>query len=168
MVPGLSFIALLIFGTGVAVSPPHPLHVSVTEIEFNEKNKSLEIMMRIFTDDLEEAIRRQQNDKSLNILHPPEGKTTDQIISDYLAAHLRLSLDGKIRKLNYLGHEVEADAVVCYIEVTGVKNWKYIEIRNNIITEVYDDQSNIINVTVNDKVKSLRLTESEQSGRLTF
>lgn len=168
MVSGLSFIALLIFRTAAITSPAHPLHISVTEIEYNEKNKSFEIMMRIFTDDLEEGVRRQQKDMRLNIMQPPAGKTTDQLIEAYLAAHFRLSVDNKVRKADYLGHELEADAVICYIEVTGIKSWKTIEIKNNILMEVYDDQSNIVNVTVNDKVKSLRLTESEQSGRFTF
>ena len=31
----------------------HPIHVSVTEIEYDEKDRALEIMMRVFVDDLE-------------------------------------------------------------------------------------------------------------------
>ena len=39
------------------VSFVHPIHVSVTEIEMDEKDKRLEIMMRVFTDDLELTLR---------------------------------------------------------------------------------------------------------------
>ena len=37
----------------------HPLHVSVTEIEMDDKDKRLEIMMRVFMDDLEVTLRRK-------------------------------------------------------------------------------------------------------------
>jgi hypothetical protein len=42
----------------------HPIHVSVTEIEFDEKAKSLEIMMRVFIDDYRPD-ERQLFEKSL-------------------------------------------------------------------------------------------------------
>ena len=37
----------------------HPLHVSVTEIEMDQKDKRLEIMMRVFMDDLEVTLREK-------------------------------------------------------------------------------------------------------------
>lgn len=164
-IPG--FFSYIVFSAGMAVTPVHPLHVSVTEIEFDEKDKALEIIMRIFIDDLEEAIRIHQQDKTLNILEPRQ-KTSDQLVNEYLAKHFRIFLDGKQQKTIYLGHELEGDAIICYIEVANVRKWKVIEIINDIIFEVYDDQSNIINVTVRDDVKSLRLTTHSSSGKIAF
>src|SRR5688572_3275455 len=93
----------------------HPIHVTVTEIEFDEKDKALEIMMRVFIDDFELSLRNELNQPALDILDPKNGLTTDQMAAEYITRHFKLSLDGKPLKLKYLGHEKEADAFVFYI-----------------------------------------------------
>jgi hypothetical protein len=145
----------------------HPLHVSVTDIVHDEKERELEITMRIFTDDLEAAIRAQRNSADLDLLNPAQS-TTNELVKDYVLQRFSVSLDGKNQVLNFLGTQVEDDALLCYIQVRAVKKWKTIEVLNSIITEVYDDQSNLVHVTVGEKVRSLRLMKSNPSGKLTF
>ncbi|MBL7843991.1 MAG: hypothetical protein KF846_06185 [Cyclobacteriaceae bacterium] len=149
-------------------APAHPIHISVTEIEFDEKEKELEIMMRIFADDLETSIRVDRNEPELNLLHPTNGQTTDQLAKAYILKRLSVSLDGKPQKLNYLGSELDGDALIFYIQVTQVKSWRSITIMNSVILETYDDQSNLIHVTMKEKTKSLRLMRNNSSGTLTF
>jgi hypothetical protein len=146
----------------------HPLHVSVTEIELDDKDKELEVMMRVFVDDMESTLRNKLNQPELDILEPKNGKTTDQMASAYIQEHFKVTLDGKPQKINYLGHEREAEAFIFYIQVSGVKKFKTIQVMNDIITELHDDQSNLVHVTVHDKVKSLRLTRDTPSDKLTF
>jgi hypothetical protein len=146
----------------------HPIHVSVTEIEFDEKDHALEIMMRVFIDDLELSLRNSLNQPELDILNPGKGKTTDLLVSDYLKAHFKISLDSKPQQTKYLGHERESEAFIFYIEVSDVKTWKTISIYNDIIMATHDDQSNLIHVYVNEKVKSLRLTQNTPGDKLAF
>jgi hypothetical protein len=145
----------------------HPLHISVTEITFDEKEKELEIIMRVFTDDLETSIRAHKKDDAIDILSP-KGTTTDQLIKEYILPHFSVILDGKIQSMSYLGHELDGQAILCYIQVPNVKKWKTIEVRNDVIMETYDDQSNLINVTVRGEVRSLRLMKDKPSGKITF
>jgi hypothetical protein len=146
----------------------HPIHVSVTEIEHDEKDKRLEIMMRVFIDDLELTLRNKLNQPDLDILEPKNGLTVDQMVSDYLKERFKITLDGKLQKINYLGHEREEEAFIFYIEVSNVKKVKTIEVKNDIITEMHDDQSNLVHVTIKGDVKSLRLTRNTPSDKLTF
>ncbi|MCI0751509.1 MAG: hypothetical protein L0Y35_06700 [Flammeovirgaceae bacterium] len=146
----------------------HPIHVSVTEIEFDEKDRRLEIMMRIFIDDLNDAIKNSKKIESLDILEPGTGLTTDQLVGEYVLKHFAIKVDNKLQKTSYLGSEKEDNALICYIEVSNIKKMKTIEVTNDIITELYDDQSNLVHVTVRGKVKSLRLMKSTPSDKLTF
>jgi hypothetical protein len=146
----------------------HPIHVSVTEIEFDEKDQALEVMMRVFIDDLELTLRNSLKEPELDIFHPNNGMTTDQLVGDYLKEHFKISLDNNLQKTNYLGHEREGEAFIFYIEVPGVKKWKTITIHNDIIMATHDDQSNLVHVYVNEKVKSLRLTRNTPADKLTF
>jgi hypothetical protein len=146
----------------------HPVHVSVTEIEYDQKEHALEIMMRVFIDDLELTLRNSRKDAELDILNPPKGTSTDQLIREYLQDHFNISLDNKLQKTSYLGHEREAEALIFYIEVKNVREWKTITIRNDIIMATHDDQSNLVHVYVGEKVKSLRLTRNTPADKLTF
>jgi len=149
------------------VSFVHPIHVSVTEIEMDEKDKRLEIMMRVFTDDLELTLRQATNQPELDFLSL-SAKGRDEMVAGYLKNHFKISLDGKAQKITYLGHEQEDPALIFYIEVPNVKKWKTIEVQNDIIMEVHTDQSNLVHVTVKEKIRSLRLTKNTPADKLTF
>lgn len=149
-------------------SATHPIHVTVTEIEFDEKDKRLEVMMRVFIDDFETTIRNHLRQPELDLLQPANGQTTDQLIGLYLKDRFRISLDDKVQKMQYLGHEQDGDAFVLYVEVPNVKRFKTIYVFNDILTTEYNDQSNLVHVTVRGTVKSLRLTPDTLGDKLTF
>ena len=155
----LSFIAALLF---------HPIHVSVTEITHDEKEKELEIVSRIFIEELESAIRVAKNQPEINLLEPVAPITTDQLVKEYVLQRFKVSLDGKAQQTIYLGSEIDGEAILCYIQVKNVKKWKSIEVTNSVITELHNDQSNLVHVTVRGQVKSLRLMRDNPSGKLTF
>lgn len=145
----------------------HPLHISVTEITFDAKENELEIMLRVFTDDLESAIRNAKNDSDLNLLKP-KGTTTDKLAWEYLQSKLKITTDGEAHTLKYLGHEADDDVLIFYIQVQPAKKFETISITNSIITEFYEDQSNLVNITVDDETKSLKLMRNNVAGKLSF
>lgn len=146
----------------------HPLHVSVTEIEYNEKAKALQIISRIFIDDLETSIRKKTGIDELDILNPKDGLKTEELVGNYLKDHFQIKLDGKEQKTNFLGYEVEDFALICYIEIENVKGFKSIQVTNTVITEMYDDQSNLVHVTYKGPIKSMRLMRDKPSDTFTF
>ena len=164
----MTFLNISAFIPVVLLSCLHPIHISITEIEFDKKDAALEIMMRVFIDDLELSLRNSLQKPDLDILDPHEGLTTDDLVRDYLKDHFRISLDNRPQKTKYLGHEREADAFIFYIEVSNVKKWNTINVHNDIIMATHDDQSNIVHVYVDANVKSLRLTRNTPADELTF
>lgn len=146
----------------------HPLHVSVTEANYNESTKSLQITSRIFIDDLELSIRNGRNLETLDLMQPSGGLTTDGLVSEYIQSHFSIKLDGKPVKINYLAHETEEPALILYLEVERVKKFRSIEITNTVIQETHSDQSNLVHVTYKGPVKSLRLTREKATDVLKF
>lgn len=146
----------------------HPLHVSVTEIEYNEKVKALQIISRIFIDDLETSIRANIQKPELDLMNPSGGLSTKELVSNYLRDHLKVKLDGAPQSMTLLGFEEENFALVCYIEIENVKNFKTIDVTNTVITETYDDQSNLVHVTYKGPIKSTRLMRDKPTDRFTF
>ncbi len=146
----------------------HPLHVSVTEIKFDARDKELEITSRIFLDDLEEAIRLERKQSTLDITNPGAGLTTDQLVNTYLSTRMQIKVDGKSLRITFLGHEIEGDAIVIYAYAPGVKKMKTIEVTNTTITELHEDQSNLVHITREGSTKSLRLMRNSPSDKLLF
>lgn len=159
-------IIILSFLSAV-LSIVHPLHVSVTEITYDEREKELEIISRIFIDDLEAAIKNEKKLSALNIVESDKA-SIDKVVGEYLQQHFKVSLNAQPQKIIYLGHEIENEAMLCYIQIKNVKRWNAIEILNTVITELHEDQSNLIHVTVQEKIKSLRLMKDNPSSTLTF
>lgn len=156
---------LLLF---ISVWVAHPFHVSVCEINVNPENESLEISQRIFLDDLENALRKTSGWSTLDVVHPSDQKKFDALLQKYVTNHLTILVNGQEKTLSYLGHEVEADAMWCYIEVAGVNNVKDIEVESTILLETFEDQMNLIHIKKDGEIHSLRLGKSHERDALFY
>lgn len=146
----------------------HPIHLSVTEVNYSEKDKTFQITSRIFIDDLELSIKSVKKESDLNLLEPDKGRKTDDLASEYLLRHLKVKIDGKPVALKYLGSEIEDVAIICYVESPVIKKFKTIEVWNDVIQETHADQSNLVHVTFKGQVKSARLMRDNPSESFTF
>jgi hypothetical protein len=125
----------------------HDFHVSKCLVEYNEAERALQVSMHIFIDDLEEALRRQGADQ-LFICTEREAADAETHLQRYLEQNFRLQANGEPVAYEFLGKEISDDlaAVWCYLEVTGVDRLEQLTVTNRILTEVYDDQKNIVSV----------------------
>lgn len=165
MILRIAFLTLLTLGSSCA--NVHPVHISVTEINYSEKDKSFQITSRLFVDDTELSIRAWKKNPDLDILEP-KGVTTQQLVEEYVRLHLKVWIDGKIMKLNFLAVEKEDLSFICYIEIPIVKKAKSLKVLNDCIMEMHDDQSNLVHITYKAPVKSARLTRQNPDEVFTF
>jgi hypothetical protein len=157
-------LSLLLYPSAVV---DHPFHVSVCEITHNADKQRLEIIHKIFWDDLEDGLSGMTG-KRENITSPPDPDYVESIIKKYLTDKFSLKLDGKAISITYLGSELEDEAMWVYMEVPKVSNFTEIEVFNNVLMEVFDDQMNLIHVTKAGKIKSLRLSKRKFRDVLKF
>lgn len=145
----------------------HPIHISVTEINYSEKDKSFQMTLRLFVDDTELAIRGLKKNPDLDILEP-KGATTQELVEEYVRLHLKLWVDGKPAKMNFLAIEKEDLSFVCYIEMANIRKVKSVTVQNDCLMEIHEDQSNLVHITYMAPVKSVRLTRSKPDETFTF
>lgn len=149
------------------ISLLHPLHLSVVDVHHNTQNRSLEITQRIFADDLEDALRQFTGGK-VDVLNPPDPEQLKKIIGDYTLKNFSLYLNDKAARLNYLGYEQEEDAIWVYFEVSKVADFRSIEVTNTVLFEMFDDQTNLINIKKDGKIRSLKLDPDQELGRINY
>src|SRR5690606_19104994 len=125
------FRVLLVVGffAFCSFSPVHKFYVSVTEIELNTKSQSLQIISRVFTDDLENVLRQRYND-NIRLGEGFDSGDVNNVIPKYLQQKVRITIDGRSRDLKFIGMEYDNDMTVFYIEVEDVKSIQNIKIMN--------------------------------------
>ena len=160
------FILLLVFPLVSAISA-HKFYVSITKIEYVKEKNSIQIIAKIFTDDMENALR-QRYDRSISLDSKKETEVADEDLKKYILQKIKIKVNGKSVQLNYIGKEYDTDMVVAYMEVTEVKELKTIEIENKVLMEVYPEQQNIIHLKTPKSRRSLILDIDEPSGKLKF
>lgn len=138
----------------------HPVYVSVTEIEHNAKDKTLEISCKIFTGDFETVLRKN-NKLKIDLLAPSDKKSMEALVNKYIQQHLKIIVNGNPVTLSFLGYEQNEDAIQTYFQADDVASIKSMEITDNILYEYKSEQISIIHVLVDGKRKSTKLNNPE-------
>lgn len=124
----------------------HPIHVSVTEINYNARQRSVEIAVKIFIDDLETALQKAGlGQHQLNTPKEVQASATDALMQ-YLARHLELRDKNRAFPLRFVGREYEGEAVWIYCEIPGIKRPENLSLRNTILLDQFEDQKNLVNI----------------------
>ena len=160
-------LPVLFLFLGVFFSNAHPFYVSICQVDFNEQNQSLEISVKIFVDDLIEGLSEEGHSK-LYIGEANEDAHADEYIYDYLNKSFRFKVNDVDTEPTFVGKEMEKDVVWSYMEINNIAQLNKIEVNCNLLTDVFSDQSNIIQVNKNGKIKNLLLNKRDTKGQLKF
>lgn len=137
--------------------------MSITEMRYNEKNKSLEVTIKLFTDDIEKALE-SKSDSALFLGTEKEASQTDQLMEAYLKEHFSIKQNEEEMYYDYLGKEVDRDYTWLYIEVQNFSPDQKHELKHSMLTDLFEDQKNQINYYFNEKVHTLNLHRGKLRG----
>ncbi len=151
----------------IASAPNHKFYVSITKVEYVKEKNSLQLITKIFIDDLEAAIQKHY-DPSVVLGTKKETEAEAELLKKYILDKITVKINGKAVQLNYLGKEYTTDMLVAYIEVEKVASLQTIEIENKMLMELFPEQQNIIHVKTPTNRKSLILDRDESAGYLEF
>ena len=162
------FFIILISLPLMSASPvAHPFYVSVTEINHNSSEKSLEISSKVFVDDLEAIIKKNYG-AVVDFDKESDKKNIDKYVSDYITKNLQLSADGKNIKLNYLGAEKDSESAWIFMEVSSMPSFRKLQFQNSILYDFNETQINIMHVTNGGKRQSAKVVFPEKVGALSW
>ncbi len=132
----------------------HPFHVSIAEANRNPKTGNLEIALKVFPGDLERAVRL----KTKQPVDLDKTKNVDKLIVEYLNTVFRVkSVDGKRRKIKWVGKEVTLKDAWLYFEIPIPGGLEGAELEYRLFFELQEDQVNTIN-----------LVDGKRGNTLTF
>ncbi len=162
---GIIFLISICLGFN-AKKNKHPLYVSNTNVEFNSKEKSIEIICKIFTEDLE-AILEKNTGKKFD-LFAPQNEIAKTAIVKYLQQQLLMQIDDKSYTFSIIGYERKKEACWCYLEITNITQVKKISISNAILYDFTNKEINLMHVTVQGITKSNKVYYPEKNVVFNF
>lgn len=145
----------------------HPLHLSTLELTHNSGENTLEVVCKIFTDDFEAALAKQYQVKT-DLSAPAKHEAMNSLVKKYILGNLRIKSNSNITALNYLGFEKEKEFVYVYLESGKVAPPKNIDVQVSFLHNLFNDQINIVHVTVNGKRRSTKLDFPKKVISYTF
>lgn len=153
----------------LAFSAAHKFYVSVTNMNYSEKDDAFQVTTRIFIDDFEGVLKERYGIEA-KLATENEAKIADEYIEKYLRAKFLVYLNGEQMGYDFLGKKYDNDVVICYMELpkVGLKNLEKMEIENEILTDLFDEQKNVVHVKWMDNKRSFIMIKSNAKGMLNF
>jgi len=162
-----TFTSVPLHSTDFADNSMHPFYISVTEINHNAAEKTLEISCKMFTEDLENVLNKTANPK-IDISNPKSKDQITKLLNQYVSMHLQIRVNDQPVKLELLGFEEEREAIWSYLQVNNIPSVKKIEINDSLLYDSFADQINLVHVTVSGNRKSSRVNNPESMVRFEF
>lgn len=145
----------------------HKYYLSVTDLAYDQDEKSVQMITRLFYDDLE-AVLQERYDETILVDATADQEKLDVYLNKYLQKKLVITINGEERKFQFLGKEYEDDYVVCYMEITDVESVDAFSIDNQLLMDLFPDQKNMVHTTIGNNKKSFLLTMGNAKGLLKF
>lgn len=145
----------------------HKFYVSVTDVAYIEKEKNLQVISRVFADDLEEVLSTRYDSKVV-LLPTKESKNADELLQKYIEQKIKITANNKSISLQYLGKRYEDDRVYMYLEAIGIQNFEKVSIENLVLTDLFEEQKNLVHFKKNNQTKSVVLSKEYAKHTFSF
>jgi len=141
----------------------HPVHFSVINMEYNDKTEAFDISIKLFTDDFEKIINKNDN-VVLNLGKENQLKDCNKFIDKYIKKNFVIVFDkkGVSKKLEQQKFTVNENdkATWIYYSLKSKKPIKVL-IRNTLMNDLYNDQKNLFIFTVKDFQEAKKFEKSD-------
>jgi hypothetical protein len=99
-----------------------------------------------------------------------ESALADDYIKKYLKSKFILELNKEITAYNYIGKKYDNDVMIIYLEAPeiGFSTLKSISIQNEVLTDLYEEQKNLVHIKWKGNKKSFVLIRENNKGMLNL
>ncbi len=153
---------ILLLIISVRLVNAHPIHVSLCNIEFSDDE--LTIAVKLFKHDFQLAIYHNYGWELQ--YDDPEFTDSKKLIDQYMNEALFIVLNKKERLKLSLNHAEIDDESVWFYYRFDKKNMKKIYIKNELLLDIYGDQTNLVIINYRDKQNGYRFNIRHTEQRI--
>lgn len=149
------------------LSMAHPFFMSVIDINHNQKEATLEISVRVFSDDLEKTLQQYSKQK-INILSKNDKSLIEKQLLAYMTEHLKLTVNSKPVRFSLLGYEQQMESTWCYFEVEQQAVVNQVAVDCSLLYDYETNQVNIVHVKSKGVQKTYKLDYPKRDVSFSF
>ncbi len=138
----------------------HPVHVSLLSIDYNRTENSLDMFLKVFSDDLELDCRLMEGDDGLR-LYDMKFLPDRSVIQKYVNERLVVEAGKEILFCVVGNIEADNEEVRIYAKYVYKGDRTDFRIINTIMADLYEDQSNLLIFRFGDFEEGYKFTASE-------
>lgn len=142
----------VLFASPFRMAAAHPIHMSFTEARYVDRNRTLQLWVRVFANDFAAAAARRSGIRLSrdSVIEPAIGMA-------YLTEKLQLArADGRAIELVSCGARRVNDMLLFCLQAGVPDGIQKLKMRNTIMTELFSDQVNVVQ-TVDGGARASRL-----------
>lgn len=133
----------------------HPVHVSLTGIDYDRASRVYSIFVKVYCDDLESDMKMILN------IEQASYEADDKDYYAYLCDRIKILEDGKILGMKLITSEKDGLERKFTLEAKGGKSVKTVTVIDRIMTRLYTDQSNMLLFSFNGIEDGYKFTTSD-------
>jgi len=133
----------------------HPVHVTLTSVDYAPKDGRLNVFIRMYLDDF--LLDTEQNEEIFLKDNRKSKKITEKYINQkFIIKANNKTLKGKINNFEVI--KSLEDEIKVYMEYKTSRKPKELLVRNLIMTDLYDDQSNLVIIKIDNFEDGFKFT----------
>ncbi|MDL5510731.1 hypothetical protein QSE00_02810 [Arenibacter sp. M-2] len=162
-----TFLILLI--PLLAFTVAHKFYISVTSVEYSDKDRALQITTRVFIDDFEKVLQERYGIQG-NLATKDESPQVNEFIGKYLKAKFSLEVNGQNVTYDVLGKKYDNDIMILYLEVPKIdfNSISTISVQNEVLMDMFMEQKNVVHFKLGNQKKSFVLIRENNKGMLNL
>ena len=137
----------------------HPIYISV--IEINSQDNNLEIVFKIFRDDLEDGIKNNLG-KNVSIDTQSKVELNNKIIQEYLNTVSSIKVNDEKKEFFFSDFLLENERIKINAKISNNFSINRIEIYNEILIDVFSNQKNVIFFNIYNQLNNDVLDKSKK------
>ena len=141
----------------------HPIYISVLEINSVENN--LEVIIKIFRDDLEDGIRYTL-DKEVSIDNQDKIELNKELIKNYFEKVLFIKINKEKKPILFSEFILENDRIKISGKITNNLIIKSFEIYNETLVDIYSLQKNVVFIKIYKEMFNITLDKNNKKTNL--
>lgn len=140
----------------------HPIHVSVTSIEYMTGDQEFKVAFRIFYDDFESIIGIKYGIQ-LQLGTPYELDEGPEYFDRYISEKFIFNVDGQVLKPEFQYKEIIDFSIWLYYIYKCPDEIQHILLKNELMMDMFDDQTNLLIIKYRDFEKGYSIRRGEEN-----
>ena len=145
----------------------HPVHVTLTTIDQVQGADSMKVFFRMYYDDFLRDYKLYDPRCNLEKISVNQSFTAD-LANKYFNDKVHIYINNKLLTGKVLTMNIQDNEIFLNLLYRSDKDPKKIKIRNQVLTGLYSDQTNMIFISINNNEEAMRLTPEHYKETWSF